>query len=620
MTDLDAPTWTLLAQCAGWKHHQFADGPAAHGLMHMVTDPAGLLRGDDRGVARASVRLVLRNGPTFALVASAPRTHMLRVLQLAGATLAGRHYDESVFSVLDAALASALLAAGMEKAKVVLEHNAALLPRPLLQPDQIGGMALHAANAARRTQGATTLVACPGEWLGQLRQAYAVDDPAVLAFIAALDPHALAYRASAREVHLVALDRLAVYNFAVGASDLSRNRTQALQALPWLLPLLTAQGGSGKWEGVRLICQSIDDGLPLHDAVAQAFGVPREVVRWLGRRALPGNWRFNVRRLQRLLALLAWLPPERRPRSAAQFEALTALGSSLAAPFAYRGRAEDPVALARIAGCMRQWLGRATQGRTDDTLTNADIVRRARELEDARDFLRALYDAARAIDGLDVDAADAWVLRWCAGIGMVRMLALSQAWHVAITGAQHDDTDGTADTDDKHGAGARWPAVLAIPWHGEHRTAVELTSRDALHIEGQKMGHCVGSYETVCRSGNSIIVSLRTATGVPMSTAQLHLGDGVPAIQAAQHRAARNALPDADCVRALAALLRDLNRADQGPVLRRRAFQRRQREKQARQHGDAGREGFAFSAAAQLAARRLATPLVAGAATLVPCG
>jgi hypothetical protein len=613
MTDVHDPTWDLLAQCAGWEHHQFADGPLSHLLMHMVTDPAGLLRGDDCGVARASVRLVLRDGPTFALVASAPLMRMLHVLQLAGATLAGRYYDESVFSALDAALASALLTAGMEKAKVVLVHNATLLPRPLLPPGQIGGMVLHAANAARREQGAAALAACPSKWFGQLGQACAIDDKAVLAFVAALDPYALAYRASAREVHGIALDRLAVYNFAVGARDQSRNRTQALQALPWLLPLMTAQDGCGKREGVRLICRAIDDGLSLHDAVAQAFGVPREVVRWLGRRALPANWRFDVQRLQRLLVLLAWLPPERRPRSILQFEALTALGSALAAPFAYRGRAEDPVALARIAGCMRQWLGRATQGRTDDTLTNAGIVRRARELKDARDFLRALFDAARAIDGLDVDAADAWVLRWCASIGMTRMLALSQAWHVAVTGAQHDDTDGS------DSSGTRWPAVLATPWHGKHRTAIELTSRDALHIEGQKMGHCVGSYEAVCRSGNSVIVSLRTAAGVPMSTAQLQLSDAVPAIQAAQHRAAHNALPDADCVQALAALLRDLNRADQGPVLRRRAFQRRQREKQSRQDGGAGCEGFTFSVAAQLAARRLATPPVAGSATLALC-
>lgn len=613
MTDVHSPTWDLLAQCAGWEHHQFDDGPVAHLLMHMVTDPAGLLRGDDRRVARASVRLVLRDGPTFALVARAPRMRMLHVLQLAGATLAGRYYDESVFSALDAALASVLLAAGMEKAKVILEHNATLLPRPLLPPGQIGGMVLHAASAARREQGAAALAACPSKWFGQLGQAWAIDDKAVLAFVAALDPHALAYRATAREVHGVALDRLAVYNYTVGACSDARNRTQAMQALPWLLPLMTAREGDGRWEGVGLICQAIDDGLPLHDAVALAFGVPREVVRWLSRRTLPDNWRFDVPRLQRLLALLTWLPHERRPRSPAQFETLTALGSALSAPFSYRSGLAEPAALTRIAGCMRHWLGRATQGRTDDTLTNANIVRRAQELEDARDFLRALFEAARAIDGLDVDAADAWVLRWCAGIGMERMLALSQTWHDAVAIASMEDTD------DADGAGSRWPAILESPWHGENRIVVELTGSDGLHIEGQKMGHCVGSYEAACRSGNSVIVSLRTAAGVPVSTAQLHLSDGMPAILAGQHRAAYNAIPGDDCVRDLAAFLRDLNCGDQRLVLQRRAFQRQQREKCTCPKGSSSREQFTFSAAARMAARRLATPPVATFATLVLC-
>lgn len=338
--------------------------------------------------------------------------------------------------------------------------------------------------------------------------------------------------------------------------------------------------------------------------------MPREVVRWLSRRTLPDNWRFDVRRPQRLLALLAWLLPERRPRSLAQFETLTALGSALSAPFSYRSGLAEPAALNRIAGCMRHWLGRATQGRTDDTLTNANIVRRAQELEDARDFLRALFEAARAIDGLDVDAADAWVLRWCAGIGMVRMLALSQTWHDAVAIASMEDTD------DADGAGSRWPAILESPWHGENRIVVELTGRDGLHIEGQKMGHCVGGYEAVCRSGNSVIVSLRTA-GVPMSTAQLHLSDGMPAILAAQHRAAHNAIPSDDCVRDLAAFLRELNCGDPQLVLQRRAFQRRQRGKCNYQQGSSNREQFTFSAAAQMAARRLATPPVATFATLV---
>lgn len=608
LADDCAPSWAILTACAGWEHHRFADGPLAQLLMHVVTDPAGLLRGDERAASRASVRLVLRDGVMFGAVANAPRASLLDLMQVAAATLAGRGYDESAFNMIDTALASALLAAGLAPARITLEHNATLLPRPVLPPDQVAGMALHAVNAARRSKGGAALPACPPLWLGQLRQACALDDPAVLGLTAALDKHALDYCSSGRDVHGIVLDRLAVHNAVGGAPGLARNRTQAMRALPWLLPLMTTHDRNGRWDGITAILQAIDAGLPLHDAVARAFGVPREVVRWLSRRTLPGNWSVDACRLQRLLALLAWLPPERRPRDHAQFEALTALGGALAAPLLYRGRMGESSALERIAVCMRHWLARATQGGSDDVFATGDLAQQATALEDAKDFLRALFEAACAIDGLDEDAADAWVLHWCAGIGAARLLVLSRAWHVEVAGAPDQDAGG---------AGALWPSVMAGPWHGENRTVIELTSRGQLHIEGNRMGHCVGSYEAACRSGNSVIVSLRTASGEPVSTAELHLRDGEPAILAGQHRAARNGAPDPDCTRALAALLQHLNHADQRAVVYRRAFQRRQRAQGARRPGRPAEAQYTFSAGAQRAARRLATPPVAVPATLV---
>jgi hypothetical protein len=600
--------WTVLAACAGWEHHRFADGPLAQVLMHVVTDPAGLLRGDERAASRASVRLRLRDGVIFGAVASAPRTSLLHVLQVAAAALAGRGYDESVLNMIDTAVASALMAAGLAPARITLEHNATLLPRPVLPPDQVAGMALHAVNAARRTQGGAALPACPPLWLDQLRQACALDDPAVQGLTAALDTHVLDYCSSAREVHGIALDRLAVHNVVGGAPGRARNRTQAMRALPWVLPLLTTHDRNGSWEGVPVILRAIDAGLPLHDAVATAFGVPREVVRWLSRRTLPGNWSVDACRLQRLLALLAWLPPERRPRDHAQLGALTALGGALVAPLLYRGRMGEPKALERIAACMRHWLAHATQGGSVGVFARGNLAQQATALEDAKDFLRALFEAACAIDGLDEDAADAWVLRWCAGIGAARLLVLSRAWHAEVAGAPDEDADG---------AGALWPSVMAGPWHGESRTVIELTSRGQLHIEGRRMGHCVGSYEAACRSGNSVIVSLRTASGEPVSTAELHLRDDKPAIVAGQHRAARNGAPGPDCTRALAALLQHLNHADQRALACRRAFQRRQRAQGARRPGRPAGAQYTFSAGAQRAARRLATPPVAVPANLV---
>jgi hypothetical protein len=131
------------------------------------------------------------------------------------------------------------------------------------------------------------------------------------------------------------------------------------------------------------------------------------------------------------------------------------------------------------------------------------------------------------------------------------------------------------------------------------------------------MGHCVGSYEAACRSGDSVIASLRTASGEPVSTAEPHLRDGEPAIRAGQHRAARNGVPGPDCMRALVALLQHLNHADGRLVAVRRAFQRRQRAQCARLPGRPAEAQYMFSAGAQRAARRVATPPVVVPATLV---
>jgi hypothetical protein len=179
------------------------------------------------------------------------------------------------------------------------------------------------------------------------------------------------------------------------------------------------------------------------------------------------------------------------------------------------------------------------------------------------------------------------------------LLALSRKWHAAIA-AETFDSAGD-------GAGLRWPAVLAQPWQYEQTTVIELTSGAQLRTEGQVMRHCVGSYDDLCRSGDSVIVSLRAPSGKPASTAELHLGDGVPRVVAGQHRAARNALPSAECAQALVALVGYLNRADNRELLRgRQDFQRRHGDQRRMSRGlERGEQGMS-SRTAQLTARRLA--------------
>jgi hypothetical protein len=361
MTDFADDSWQALMQCAGWEFHRFADGPLSLLLMHVVADAAGLLRGENGSTCRASARIVLRDGTIFGIAATAPRVAMKGGLLAAGAALAGQRYDESAFGDVDAALASALAAAGYRRARVPLEHNATVLPRPVMTANQIGRLALQALNTVRLEHGESALPELDARLADHFALASSFDDPAVHAYRAALEPNAANYQRCAQAVNGVALDRLAVYNFISVSHDKSRNRVQAMEVLPWLLPVMTAHGnGRISFEAVS-IGHAIDAGLRLHEAVGRAFGVPSEVVRWLGRRTLPCDWSMDVGRLRRLLALLSWIPPERRPRTAAQFDALTALGSALAVPLGFHGEDDSPALLARYATCMRRWLACVTR-------------------------------------------------------------------------------------------------------------------------------------------------------------------------------------------------------------------------------------------------------------------
>ncbi|WP_426193843.1 PcfJ domain-containing protein [Massilia sp. DWR3-1-1] len=590
MSEAPVTDWQILRHCARWDYRCYPDGPLAHVLMHVVVDPRALLGHGTHGTARASVRLILRDGTAWGAVVTAPRSALDEMMGigdiagiagLAGTVLAGQRYDEAAFKERDAALAAALLDAGQGAASIALEHRAGMLPRPLLTSAQMCRLVWC---AVQRADGEAGEAAAGPALRASMDRACSTDDPAVLAYRAALDAHALAYGATAPAAHGMEPDRLEVYNFIAASSGNARNRAQAMATLPWLLPMLTSHASGTSLAEAPGILAAIDAGLPLHDAVARTFGVPREVVRWTARRSLPAHWLVDPGRLRRLLALLSWLPPERRPQTLAAFGQLTARAGALTAPLEFIASEDGPEALHRLAPCMRRWLA---QGQPDEVAGSAS------DLRDAKDFLAALFEARQRLDGQDAAAADATVLAWCASIRVARLLTLSRAWHAAIA-AQSPAAQGSDSM-------AHWPAVLASPWQFEARTIVELTSSAQLRREGQVMSHCVASYAALCHSGNSVIVSMATLSGVPMSTAQLHLHDHLPLVCAGQHRAASNAAPGAACVRALQALLHHLNGAgEQHLLLRRRQFQREQDTQRS-----LGRGAPRFNDFSQRAARQL---------------
>ncbi|MGZ8358442.1 MAG: hypothetical protein ACXWVF_17670, partial [Telluria sp.] len=368
--------------------------------MHVVSDPVRHVR--TNGVcstARVSARLVLSDGTIFAVIATADRDCVLDVLRVAASSFAGQRFDESCFGTLDAAAAAALSASGYE-ATISLELHATILPRPLLSAGQISRLALHAINVRRSERGEPPMIHLPAHLADAFAAACSFDDPAVHAFRAVLAAQVTAFQHSARVVHGVTLNSLAVYNFLAVPSARCRNRVQAMEVLPWLLPMQISPGDGRMIFEVVAVRGAIDAGSALFDAVGQAFGVKREVVRWLGRRALPREWTLDAPRLRRLLALLSWLPPERRPQTVEEFDALIVLGNAAIAPLGFHGDDQAPP-MPGSAACMRPWLLEIMRPGLVPATAAPGFAQLANELADAKDFLRALCEAMQSFDRLD---------------------------------------------------------------------------------------------------------------------------------------------------------------------------------------------------------------------------
>ena len=356
-----------------------------------------------------------------------------------------------------------------------------------------------------------------------------------------------------------------MYNFIAGRAGKSRYRAQALRALPWIMPLMTAPERGRILREVVTIRAAIDETAPLDEAVARAFDVPREVVRWLSCRTLPEHWQLDDGRLRRLLAALSWIPPEHRPQSSTQFSDLVQLCGVLARIFRFRNDRGDlrMSAWSVLHGpCMRLWLAECQHGWALRA-RGSDPHGFATNCADASDFLSALVEAVQDEQETEDEAALALVMRWATEISLRRLLDLSRQWHANAFPALATP----ADEPDV----AAWPAMLPKAMCFNGVTAVELTSAAQLRVEGSLMQHCVASYDRACYNGRSAIVSLRAASGVVLSTAELRLvGEEGLRVTVEQHRSVHNGAPGFASQRALETLVHYLNDDASEPLLRAR--------------------------------------------------
>lgn len=87
----------------------------------------------------------------------------------------------------------------------------------------------------------------------------------------------------------------------------------------------------------------------------------------------------------------------------------------------------------------------------------------------------------------------------------------------------HAGGENSSNSLDNHKPGATGPLYRACRGGMAHCKLSALCSQSALAEEGERLAHCVATYETYCLLGNSHLVSIRDSRGNSLSTAEFTL-------------------------------------------------------------------------------------------------
>lgn len=305
-----------------------------------------------------------------------------------------------------------------------------------------------------------------------------------------------------------------------------RNRHQALVAFPFLQVLVQRPA-------FKPVCQAIDGGRPLVDALADHYGATRGLIRTLhGVNASNlGRW---TSQLGILLKLLRDLPSAWWPRD----------------PDHWRRFIDTVDRIVRISrhpittSTNQLWLRRVLQsGGSLPAVTPEDLVRLGRDIDEFLDTLRAAIFSQMAASGRRAPRgsglASIQVLgHFKASLGLVRLSELVRRFGDAYLRAV---TVFASQVD--LWRGVRWPAIGDGPLtYGEVRL-VPLLTPDDLRREGEQMRNCVANYVERCAKGASQFWSVRHVDGIPLSTLETHLISSPPgrySLTIAQHKGQGN--------------------------------------------------------------------------------
>lgn len=311
-----------------------------------------------------------------------------------------------------------------------------------------------------------------------------------------------------------------------------RNRIQAARAYPFF-----AAPFRGDWR----LRRAVDQGEPLARELAVRYDVrPRTIQQ--SRSLVPSRVPSEQRAV--VLKRLNQLPAEYLPKTDRDWSAFMELSEPLS-DLATMLEVEFP----RLAAAFsRGWdKGRAVLsnklGAEFDVAAIYEMMQatyRYGVRPQIREELVAAGRRARVPDDPPAEFFPIWFRRY----PLARLAEMAGDWRVAYRQFSLERL------------GLRNPGLASrLSWTGLFETAVghshgryrvlELTSRQALELEGREQEHCVASYAVKCLMGVSSIFSIRDRhSGKTLSTFEIGLVGDTPALL--RHHAQRNACPQSD--------------------------------------------------------------------------
>ncbi|MBX9900330.1 MAG: PcfJ domain-containing protein [Burkholderiaceae bacterium] len=401
--------------------------------------------------------------------------------------------------------------------------------------------------------------------------------------------------------------------FAAGDPIRRRNRLQAISEFPWIAPFVIS-----KWQGVSTypettqfdsvswgetlrkwgqpLREAIDSGRPLITEAARVFGVPKETIRWSVTRQLVFIAPFSFERVDALLRLISWIPPEMRPINEAEWRCLQSSLFYLVRIFnccvdrgndvnvQLNSRNDDAKLLA--APAMQEILKQRFKEnvkmrfpeRKSDQLLCQYLPRLppffkidqwlCENLTDMHDFLATLGKArlARRTSfhkslGAYVDDTPAFLKTWQSRLTLREIAVCSTKWHDELQIALNSEFALHEQRGIPNGKVLdEWPPILEEPFEFGSLRIVQLMNGEQLSKEGLVMQHCVGNYYADCLNGVSQIFSIRTNENSYLSTLHVQIGDQNNGRAATiSHFGFKNSVPNDYCKKAAAGLIDLLN-------------------------------------------------------------